>query len=90
MKSKNDDTMLPKTANYVLYEQTSKPLMYPRLMKTNYIIWEREFANNLVQLMHGAGTQIVPSTVTLFPIEHKDLPANQTAAYAKIIVDIQL
>ena len=52
-------------------------------------IWETAFANKLGHLMQGVRTRLALGTETMVPIEHINLPAGRTAAYAKIVVDIQ-
>ena len=86
-----ESVILPEMANSVLCEKTGRPLTYQGLMKTNKKnIWENALANKFGQLMQGVGQRITKGTETIFPIEFKDLPKDQTAAYAKIVVSIRL
>ena len=44
---------------------------------------------NSEDLYKGIGTRITKGTKKLFPVEYRNLPVDQTAAYAKIVVDIR-
>jgi hypothetical protein len=76
------------TVNVVVDPTTGAALSYTKLHEgPDGSHWERSMANEFGRLAQGNGTSMPTGTDTIFFISHRDVPANKTPTYAKIVCE---
>jgi hypothetical protein len=73
-------------ANTVIDPVTGQSLEYHHLSTgPDKDIWVHGFANNLGRLANGIGTRMPTGTKTIEFINFKDVPADKTVTYGRIV-----
>ena len=76
------------TINIVVDPITGATMSYKKLsVGPDGSHWERSMANEFGRLAQGNGPSMPTGTNTIFFISHRDVPANKTPTYAKIVCE---